>query len=91
MAKSKFIKIKIEIGDLFTDMFECSQFLDENDVAKITDLKNLFYENIKYPALFGRVKLRNEEYFKSIFEKLNKKIPDKINELSSYIEYIDNI
>ena len=91
LAKSKFVKIKIELGDLFTDMFECSEFLDENDVAKIVNLKNLFYENIKYPALFGRVKLRNEEYFKSEFESLNNKIFEKIKELSSYIEYIDNI
>ena len=88
---SKFVKIKIEFGDLYIDMFDCSKYLDENDIARITELKNIFYENIKYPPLFGRVKLRNEEYFKAKFTELYQTVCNKTNELSYYIEYVDKL
>lgn len=90
ISSSKILKAKSELGDLYTDLFECHAFFDFSDLEKISQFKNLFYANLKYPALFGKLKLKNETVVSGELEKLHKEFTIKSKELTSYIEYIDN-
>lgn len=91
LSSSKLVKIKFELGDLYTDLLDCHEYLDKIILDEINNFKNLFYKNIKYPALFGRVKLKNETIVSSQFFKLESSISDKISELSAYNEYVDKL
>jgi len=87
---SKILKAKGELGELYTDLFDCHELFDDADLKKITHFKNIFDKNIKFPALFGRVKLNNETLVMAELKKLNNDFSAKIKELSDYIKYIDN-
>ena len=73
------------------DLFECNEYINEIDILKINKFKNIFYENIKYPALFGRIRLKNETAIKSELRAFLNYLTGKVSELSEYIEYIDNL
>lgn len=87
---SKILKAKGELGELYTDLFDCHELFDDADLKMITHFKDIFYKNIKFPALFGRVKLNNETLVMAELKKLNNDFSEKIKELSDYIKYIDN-
>ncbi|MBO6087579.1 patatin-like phospholipase family protein [bacterium] len=91
IESSKPIKVKIELGDLYTDIVEYHNVIDERDIEIISNFKELFYKNIKYPALFGKAKIKDGTILLSELQKLIKHISDKLDELSLYMEYIDNL
>ncbi len=81
----KILKAKIELGDLFIELFDLNSIINADDYNDIKDFKNLFLGNIKYPPLFGTAKLSNENVIKAQISNINNNLKIKIDDLNNYI------
>jgi hypothetical protein len=87
---NKIYKARIQVGELYIDLCDFCSVIDKNDFQLINKFKNLFNENIKYPSLFGKVKLNNETLIKAELSRLIICVEDKINEYNDYIAKFQN-
>lgn len=83
---NKIFKAKIQLGDLFMDLCTYKDIIDLGDLKDIKQFKETFISNIKYPPLFGKIKLNNENLVKAELTKINNNLSSKINELEKYLE-----
>lgn len=88
ILSNNILKAKIQIGDLFCDLTDLSDIIDNNDYSAIKRFKNMFFKNIKYPPLFGKISLSNDNLVKAEIEQLNMHLNSKIKELNSYLDII---
>lgn len=82
----RILKAKITLGNLFMDLASISDIIDHDDYIDIINFKDLFIKNISYPALFGRLSLKNPNLVKAEITKINTELQNKIDELSEYLE-----
>lgn len=82
----RILKAKITLGNLFMDLASISDIIDHDDYIDIINFKDLFIKNISYPALFGRLSLKNPNLVKAEITKINTELQNKIEELSEYLE-----
>lgn len=82
----KIIKAKIQLGDLFTDLCDLHNIIDNKDFESIKNFKNIFIKNIQYPALFGKTMLKNENLVKAELANVNNSLTSKIDELEKYLD-----
>lgn len=82
----RILKAKITLGNLFMDLASISGIIDHDDYIDIINFKDLFIKNISYPALFGRLSLKNPNLVKAEITKINTELQNKIDELSEYLE-----
>ena len=85
LNKNKIQKLKSTFGELYMDMCEDANILDKTIVENIHCLKKHINKNIKYPALFGNVKLNDAGTIRDELETLTNQISEKIFELEEYI------
>lgn len=83
---NKIFKAKIQLGDLFMELCTYKDIIDLNDLKEIKHFKETFISNIKYPPLFGKVKLNNENLVMAELNQINNNLSSKINELENYLE-----
>lgn len=83
---NKVIKAKIELGELFTDLCDLHGIIDTTDYDNIKSFKNMFLKSIKYPPLFGRIVLDNENLIKAELARINNNLSSKTEELNSYLQ-----
>lgn len=83
---NKIFKAKIQLGDLFMDLCTYKDIIDLNDLKEIKNFKEIFISNIKYPPLFGKIKLNNENLIKAELNKINNNLNSKLDELEKYLE-----
>lgn len=83
---NKIFKAKIQLGDLFMDLCLFKDIIDLGDLKDIKAFKETFISNIKYPPLFGKIKLNNEKLIMTELTKINNNLSSKINELENYLE-----
>lgn len=86
IESNKIFKAKVQLGDLFMYFCDCKDAIDDVDVAEIQNFKDIFLANIKYPALFGKVGLKNDNLVKAELAKLKNKLEQKIEEFKNYLE-----
>lgn len=82
----KIIKAKIQFGDLFTDLCDLQNIIDNKDFESIKLFKDLFIENIQYPALFGKTNLNNDNLVKAELQQIINNFNSKINEFNKYLD-----
>lgn len=85
ISAKKIFKAKVELGELFIDLSDLNSIIDENDYNDIKAFKNLFLQNIKYPPLFGAIKLSNETLVKTELTRINNNFKEKVSDLCKYI------
>lgn len=85
---NKIYKARIHVGELYIDLCDFCSVIDKKDFQSINKFKNLFNENIKYPSLFGKVRLQNEKLIKAELSRIIIRIEDKINEYNDYLNKI---
>ena len=85
ISAKKIFKAKVELGELFIDLSDLNSIIDENDYNDIKAFKNLFLQNIKYPPLFGAIKLSNETLVKAELTRINNNFKEKVLDLCKYI------
>lgn len=86
VKSNKIIKAKVRIGELFIDLCETGKIIDCSFYNNIKEFKNIFYENINYPGLFGKISLKNERLINAELERIIINIKNKIEELENYLE-----
>lgn len=88
ISSGKIKNAKCQLGDLFMDMPDLSDIIDLSDYEAIKAFKDLFLQNIKYPALFGKTSLANAKLVMAELTKLNEKIKSKVVELKEYSQLL---
>jgi NTE family protein len=83
---NKIFKVKIQLGDLYMDLCEFKNIIDLKDINEINKFKEIFNSNIKYPALFGKIKLNNENLIKAQLAKVNNNLNFKLNDIENYLK-----
>lgn len=83
--KNKPVKAKAQVNELFGDLCELNKIIDLADYEQLKEFRTLFFANIKYPSLFGKVKLKNEEQVKSAIDEIKIKISEKIAGFEAYL------
>ncbi len=78
-------KAKNQLGDLFIDIADLCNIIDLTDYNEIKMFKNLFINNLRYPALFGKITLSNSTLIKAELTKLVNKLNLKIDEYDKYL------
>ena len=79
-------KAKTQMGELFMDLPELSEIIDLTDYNEIKKFRDIFLNNLKYPALFGKVTLSNFKLIDTELNKINNKISKKLEEFDSYLK-----
>lgn len=82
---NKIYKAKNELADLFMDISDCIWIIDSVDINNLKSFKNKFIDSIKYPALFGKIKLKNELLIKTELKNINNHLSEKLKELNDYL------
>ena len=81
----KIIKAKHAISDLFVVLCDMKDYIDANVTDAIKEFNRQFCHNMRYPALFGKVKLTDEANVKNNLKAIIDLISDKIYDLESYL------
>lgn len=84
---NKVVKAKIQLGDLFTELCDMNKVIDERDYEDIKKFKDNFVTNLHFPALFGKIKLKNENLIKADITRLYNNLYEKISEFDRYLKY----
>lgn len=87
---NKILNAKCALAEIFVDLCDITSVIDISDYEQLKNLKELFYSNIEYPALFGKMKLKDKD---KILNQINleiERITSKMDELKSYLKLVHN-
>lgn len=95
LTRQNIAKAKSVIAEIFINLYDSKDYIDENFCKKITYFKDEFYNNIQYPALFGKTTLKNKLIMEHALNNLICEVNKRIEELENYlcaesIVHIDN-
>ncbi len=79
-------KGKYTLAELFVYLCDYVSIIDKKDYEAIKEFKNVLYDNIIHPALFGKSKLKNEKYVSCSLEQLILQIGAKVQEFKDFLE-----
>lgn len=79
-------KGKYSLAELFVYLCDYVSIIDKKDYEAIKEFKNVLYDNIIHPALFGKSKLKNEKYVSCSLEQLILQIGAKVQEFKDFLE-----
>lgn len=82
----KIVKAKHALSEIFVDLCEDKDTIDYKIFLNLKEFYQYFSENIKYPALFGKVTLKNDETVKTELKSIIQVVSDKNKELETYIK-----
>ena len=85
IENKKIIKAKHTISELFEDLCDMQDTLDNQLTDKLKRFSKTFSHNLRYPALFGKVKLTDETAVKRDLKSIIENISERIYELEDYI------
>lgn len=86
LSSNNLQKGKYTLAELFVYLCDYVSIIDKKDYDAIKEFKNVFYENIIHPALFGKSKLKNEKYVSCSLEQLILQISAKVQEFKEFLE-----
>lgn len=85
IENKRIIKAKHAISEVFEELFDMQEILDKQIIDRIKHFSKAFSHNLRYPALFGSVKLEDDVNIKKDLKMLIEVISDRIYEIESYI------
>lgn len=85
LRKQNILNAKNITSELFVDLCDYKDYIDEKLYENIIIFKKEFFENIQYPALFGKTTLRDKDCVEKYLEDLITRIDDKVEELEEYL------
>ena len=85
LEKSEVLQIKTHLGELYCELCENIELINDDDKKAINDFKNLYLENLQYPALFGKAKLKYTNIVSASLENLKRQLSDRILDYREYI------
>ena len=85
IESKKIVKAKHALSELFVLLCDMKDVIDCSITDAIKDFNRQFCRNVRYPALFGKVKLTDEAAVKNNLKTIIDLISEKIYELESYL------
>ncbi len=85
LKKRKISQMREEIGMLYLDLHEANKFIDENIFEKINDFKDVFFNHLSEPNLFGMYSKANLTVVETALTILKDEIQLKIEDIESFI------
>ena len=86
ICANKIPKAKFYISEMFVELCDYKDTIDMNIYSDIRNFNELFVNNIKYPPLFGKVKLGDSKIVKDSVKQLIEKVSSKVYEIESYLD-----
>ena len=86
LKRKNILKAKSLTSELFIDLCDCKDKMEQKFYAEIVAFKDIFFENIQYPPLFGKTTLNNEEKIISSIGLIINSLKFKTEELNAYLE-----
>ena len=86
ISANKIPKAKFSISEIFVDLCDYKDTIDEKIYESIRTFNDIFDSNVQYPALFGKVKLRDSEKVLAELRGLIEKVSSKVYEIESYLD-----
>ena len=92
LKKQNILSAKNITNEVFVELCTYKDFIDEKVYLDIVNFKDILFENIFYPPLFGKTKLRNKELVNTHLTYLLGILEEKKSELKDYLleKSIDN-
>lgn len=85
LKKRKISQMREELGMLYLDLHEANEFIDENIFEKINDFKDVFFNHLSEPNLFGMYSKANLTVVETALTILKDEIQLKIEDIESFI------
>ncbi len=85
LRKRKISHMREEIGMLYLDLHEANNFIDEKIFEKVNDFKDVFFNHLSEPNLFGLYSKANITIVETSLMLLKDEVQLKIDELGEYI------
>lgn len=85
IESKKIVKAKHALSELFVLLCDMKDVIDCSITDAIKDFNRQFCRNVRYPALFGKVKFTDEAAVKNNLKTIIDLISEKIYELESYL------
>ena len=85
LKSKKIAHAKQYLGDLYLFLCDYINIINECDYKAIQQFKNVFTENLKYPALFGKTTIKNEHLVITTLKQCNSQITAKVDEFKDYL------
>lgn len=86
ISANKIPKAKFAINEMFVDLCDYKDTIDLQIYENIREFNELFDANVLYPALFGKVKLRDSQKVQNVLAELIEKVSAKVYEIESYLD-----
>ena len=81
---------KDSLGTLYIDLCESIEIINPLDYKNLQAFKNIFMANYKYPALFGKTKLENENLVINTLNICIESMKKRIYEYANYDKVLSN-
>lgn len=85
LKRNNILKAKNHTSELFINLCECREFIEYKFYDYIAEFKNMLFDNIRYPALFGKTTLSKAALIEKYLSEIIKLIGDKIEELEDFL------
>lgn len=87
IKKHNITNAKNQICEVFVDLCEYKDFIDNQYYEYIRGFKNILLDNINYPALFGKTTLRKTDEVEKYLDKILTALENKIKEIETFLSY----
>ena len=86
LKRKNISKAKSLTSELFIDLCDYKYYIEDRFYTKIKTFKEMFFENIQYPPLFGKTSLNKEENIVDNLSSIIIEFKAKTEELNAYLE-----
>lgn len=86
IERNKAQKARIILAELFMYLCDYIDMIDSADLTALKDFKKIMNDNMVYPALFGKTKIKNSQYILCTLKLLMNKISQKVEEYQAFLK-----
>lgn len=86
IERNKAQKARIILAELFMYLCDYIDMIDSADLTALKDFKKIMNDNMVYPALFGKTKIKNSQYILCTLGLLMNKISQKVDEYQAFLK-----
>ncbi|MBE7709831.1 MAG: hypothetical protein E7Z93_05215 [Cyanobacteria bacterium SIG32] len=85
LSSNKILKAKHALAEIFIPLCDDKDIIDKKIFNSIKEFHATFSDNIKYPALFGKISIKHDEEVQKQLKELILLILEKVYELEAYL------
>lgn len=85
LKKQNIAKAKSVISEIYINLYDYKDYIDEEFCHTISEFKNFFNENVQYPPLFGKTSLQYKSETEKILNNIICQCTEKVDELENFL------